>query len=256
LITPSPIVTFLGTGASGGTPGSGKSRRTESSVLVEDADTEVLIDVTGDFMEQAGRLDRSPDAILLTHAHRDASGGLAALRRWLGDSETSIPLFATAKAIEIVRARFSGLGHCDFHVFEPGDRRRIGDWTVTCHEVPHAARPDNYPTVAWKLTRTGHRLVYVSDVARPTAELREFSRDAGLLIVDGATHRRRIFTHLRIDHDLPEICDWPVERILLTQIGKSCPPHEELVDIVAGLCDRATPAYDGMEVAVPDGDAA
>lgn len=105
-----------------------------------------------------------------------------------------------------------------------GGRQDVGGWKLTCHHVPHAANADRYPTVAWKLTRSGRRLVYAPDVATPTSALREFARAAGLLIVDGATYRRRIFTHLRIDEDLPEICDWPVGRILLTQIGKSCPP--------------------------------
>ena len=68
--------------------------------------------------------------------------------------------------------------------------------------------------------------VYASDVARLTPRLREFSRGAAILVLDGSTYGRRIFTHLRIDEDLAAACEWPVERILLTQIGRSVPPHE------------------------------
>lgn len=68
------------------------------------------------------------------------------------------------------------------------------------------------------------------------------------MVVDGATYERRIFSHLRIDDDLPEICRWPVERIYLTQIGKSAPEHEELATLVSRLCPRALPAHDGLEV--------
>jgi phosphoribosyl 1,2-cyclic phosphodiesterase len=62
---------LLGTGASGGTPGGGRSRCRESSLLVHDG-TSILLDVTRDFKREPRGLDRI-DAILLTHAHRDAS---------------------------------------------------------------------------------------------------------------------------------------------------------------------------------------
>ena len=61
---------LLGTSASGGTPGGGRSRRRESSLLVRDG-TSILLDATRDFKREARGLDRI-DAILLTHAHRDA----------------------------------------------------------------------------------------------------------------------------------------------------------------------------------------
>lgn len=56
------------------------------------------------------------------------------------------------------------------------------------------------------------------------------------------------FTHLRIDEDLPEIYRWPVDRVYLTQIGKSAPAHNDLVGVVSELRPRARPAYDGLEV--------
>lgn len=46
-------ITFLGTGASNGTPGSGKSKRLESSFLIQDR-MDILIHVTRNFLEQAG----------------------------------------------------------------------------------------------------------------------------------------------------------------------------------------------------------
>ncbi len=62
--------------------------------------------------------------------------------------------------------------------------------------------------------------------------------------------RRRLLSHLTVDEALPELCEWDVERIALTQIGRSAPPHEELAPAVARLCARAFPAYDGLELAV------
>jgi hypothetical protein len=60
--------------------------------------------------------------------------------------------------------------------------------------------------------------------------------------------RRSLFSHLTIDRELPTLCRWPVERILLTQIGRTAPPHQELERAVRELCPKASPAWDGLTV--------
>jgi phosphoribosyl 1,2-cyclic phosphodiesterase len=237
---------FLGTGASGGTPGRGRSRRQESSALLED-ESRILIDVTRDFAEQA-RSVREIDAILLTHAHRDASGGLGRLRKWwLERKRDPIPVYASAETIGAVRRRLSRLDHCEFVVCRNGGRRRVGGWTVSALVVPHAR---DCPTFAWRLTRAGKTLVYASDVARLTPELARVTRGASVLVVDGAMWKRRLFSHLTIDAELPELCGWRVDRILLTQIGRTCPQHDRMAREVAALCDRARPAHDDLVMAL------
>jgi ribonuclease BN (tRNA processing enzyme) len=237
---------FLGTGASGGTPGRGRSRRRESSLLVSAGFT-VLIDLTRDFRQQASAIERI-DAVLLTHGHRDASGGVAALRSWWRERELEpIPVYASAATIRAVYRRHARLEHCELVAVREGGRRRLGPFSVTARRVPHAREP-RFPTFAWRLASGGKALVYASDVARPTAGLERFSAGASLLVIDGAMWRRRIFSHLTIDADLPRICGWGVRRILLTQIGRSAPPHERLEREVRAICRRATPAYDGLEL--------
>ena len=68
---------------------------------------------------------------------------------------------------------------------------------------------------------------------------------------DGAMWRRTLFSHLTIDRELPALCRWPVNRILLTQIGRTTPPHEQLEDAVRAICPKAAPARDGMVVELP-----
>ena len=239
---------FLGTGASGGTPGRGRSRRLESSLLIESRAT-ILIDVSRHFDEQSKVIPR-PDAILLTHGHADATGGMAALHRWWQRrDEKPIPVYANAETIEVLERRFRRLEHCDFVAVRERSRYRIGPWSVSAHTVPHA-REARYRTLAWRLEIDGKRLVYASDVSELTPDLERFSRGASLLVIDGAMWRRQIFTHLRIDQALPELCRWKVERIVLTQLGKTLPDHPRLVREVADLCERASPAHDGLELAL------
>lgn len=214
---------------------------------MHDPATSILVDATRDFERQAERLDRI-DALLLTHAHRDASGGLPALRTWsLQRDAAPVRVLAHPDTIATLETRYQRLDHCRFLPTQPGSRRRLDAWTVDAIEVPHAAEP-HIPTYAWRLRAHGVTVVYASDVASLIPELEHFARGAAVLAIDGATWRRRIFTHLRIDEDVPQLCQWDVRQILVTQIGRSAPSHRELSRAVARLCPRARPAHDGLVV--------
>src|SRR5581483_4087629 len=158
------------------------------------------------------------DAVLLTHAHRDACGGIAALRSWWWQRASEpVAVYASTETIAALRARFRRLDHCAFVPVREGERPRLGPATLTALRVPHA-RERRFPTYAWRITAGGRRLVYASDVARLTPQLRRLCRGAALLVIDGAMWGRRLFSHLTIDLELPELCGWPVDRVLLTQI--------------------------------------
>jgi hypothetical protein len=156
-----------------------------------------------------------------------------------------VPVLAAPETVAVVRRRHMRLSHFRFVEMRAGARRIIGEWTIDCREVPHSGDP-RVPTYAWRLRGPWGAVVYASDVARIDSRLARYASGAQVLVVDGATWHRTIFSHLRIDRDLPEICRWRVGRILLTQIGRSAPPHFELERNVARLCPRARPAYDGM----------
>jgi phosphoribosyl 1,2-cyclic phosphodiesterase len=209
----------------------------------------LLIDVTRDFRRQARGVGRI-DGVLLTHAHRDACGGIPELRRWLARRDaTPLRVFAAPETIMALERRHRRLDHCDFAAVRADQRRRIGQVEVVAVEVPHA-RERHFPTFAWKLRQAGSTLVYASDVARLTPELERFSRGASVLVIDGAMWGRRLFSHLTIDRHLPRLCDWRVDRILLTQIGRTAPPHDRLIRDVRNLCPRAEPAHDGLKTDV------
>jgi phosphoribosyl 1,2-cyclic phosphodiesterase len=241
-------VRFLGTGASGGTPRRGRSRRLESSAVIG-ADQRLLIDVTRDFPRQSAALERI-DAALLTHAHRDAAGGLPAMGRWWRGRELEpIAVYAHPRTLAMLRTRYARLDHCRLIAVEPGDTFQVHDVEVSAVEVPHAVDP-RFPTFARRLQSDRVTVVYASDVAQLTVELDQFARGASLLVLDGAMWRRTLFSHLRVDRDLPVACGWDVDRIRLTQIGRTAPPHERFEREVRSLCPRAAPAHDGLELRV------
>lgn len=246
-VSAAPIeLSFLGTGASGGTPGRGRSRRRESSLLVRGGGATFLFDVTRDFPVQATAL-RHVDLVLVTHAHRDASGGLPALDRFAAQGAAAIPVLASPSAIALFQRRRRPPARLRFVAVAPGEVHRFGRWRIRAQTVPHATDP-RFVTYAWKLSSGGFTLVYASDVARLEAALERFCRGAELLVLDGAMWSSAMPWHLTIDRELPRLCRWRVERILLTQIGRTAPPHAELTKKVARLCPRARPAWDGMRL--------
>lgn len=237
---------FLGTGPAGGAPGDGRSLRLESSLLVQ-GEASILLDVTRCFSAQAAGVE-AIDAVLLTHAHRDACGGVPQLRAWLqAHGRASVRVFASAETIAVLRRRYARLDHCELVPVSDGERHRVGEFTISALTVPHARDP-RYPTFAWRLRRGALALVYASDLARLTSGLRRFARGADVLVIDAALWRGALFSHLRIDQALPELRRWPVGRILLTHIGRSAPAHGQLEHEAAQLCARARPAFDGMRL--------
>lgn len=239
-------LTFLGTGAAGGTPGQGRSERRESSLLVESAAGAVLLDAPAGVERLFD--PRRLRAVLLTHAHRDAVGGLLGLARECARLGVGpVRLLASPEALGVVLPRLDPSGPLRPSALEPGRERRVAGLRARCVEVPHA-RETRFRTYAWRLRCSDAFFVYASDVARIEPPLARAARGAELLIVDGAMWGRRLFTHLTIDRELPGLCRWPVARILVTQIGRGAPPHPELRRRLAALCPRAAPAFDGKRV--------
>jgi phosphoribosyl 1,2-cyclic phosphodiesterase len=234
-------VRFLGTGPAAGRPGRGRSRRSESSLLVTATDHTILIDATRDFAHQVRGI-AGIDAVLLTHAHRDATGGIGQLDRWL---RSRVPVWATRGTVEAMTARHRELSHLDLRVAASRSPVEWRDSRFVPLLVPHA--PD-CTTFAWRIEHGSASLVYASDVARLTRSLEALCDDCDLLVLDGAMWRRRLYTHLEIGAAVSIVRRWAARRILFTQLGRSTPDHASLDRWLRGIDRRIGAAYDGLEV--------
>jgi len=111
--------TILGCGNSTGVPtignywgkcdaGEPKNRRTRSSLLVQSADTTLVIDTGPDFKEQINRTDvQALDAVLYTHGHSDHVNGIDELRVIRHKLGHLVPIYGNADTIGELKHRFS-----------------------------------------------------------------------------------------------------------------------------------------------------
>lgn len=112
-------VVFLGTGTSQGVPIIGchcevceskdpRDKRTRSSVWINTGSHKILIDAGPDLRSQLLREKiEDVDLILLTHEHKDHSGGLDDIRPIYFRKAKPMPLYALGRTIESIKKEYS-----------------------------------------------------------------------------------------------------------------------------------------------------
>lgn len=236
-------ITFLGTGPTGGV----KGQRLESSCLIETPLVNVLIDITRDFHQQSRKIS-TLDAVLITHAHLDAIGGMKDFIDFQIKKGGVVPILSLPKTIAKIKTKFTKAQELlDLHQIQAGKKLQLGDLVITPFVVKHSIQ-QGFPTLGFHFLLNGKSFAYVSDVASWDKKAAKLMEKADLLIIDGAMWGKKMVAHLDIKEILPKICKWPVKKIIFTQIGRSVPKHEILQKEIKKICPKALPAYDRMHL--------
>jgi phosphoribosyl 1,2-cyclic phosphodiesterase len=163
-------LTFLGT--RGEIKVRSRRHQRHSALLIEHENARIMIDCGADWL---GRLHTvAPTAIVLTHAHRDHAGGLAA--------GAPCPVYATGETLRLLR-RFP---IHDRRALSPKKSTAIGGVRFRAYRVRHSIRA---PAVGYRVSAKAGSFFYLPDVAKlpkPSAAL----HGVGVYIGDGATLRR------------------------------------------------------------------
>jgi phosphoribosyl 1,2-cyclic phosphate phosphodiesterase len=257
-------VTILGCGGSGGVPLMGpnwgdcnpdnpKNRRRRVSIALRQNATTILVDTSPDLRAQcldAGIAQVS--AILYTHDHADHTQGIddaRFLKKPAG--QATIPAYGTAETLATLTARFAYIFQQNTdgsgHLYKPFLRAEevTGPFQVDGIQVTAFAQDHGFGS-----TSTGYRIgnvAYCTDVAElPEAALAALD-GLDLFIVDCLRFEPHP-THAHFDKAVEWARRLKPKRTLLTHMN-----HLVDYDVIKAKCPPGVePAYDGLEIEVPD----
>ncbi len=262
-------LTILGSGTSQGVPTIGcqcevcrskdpRDIRLRSSAMIEWQDMRIVVDAGPDFRMQMLREGvRRVDAVLLTHGHKDHTGGLDDTRA-LTFAEYPIirrlQLYATAKTLETVKRHYDyafaenkyiGAPEIDLHEIVSGTTIEVcSEDRERCVEVVTIRG-----THAKGLEVTGYRfgdVAYLTDFKEIEPSERDKLRGVKVLVVN-ALRWEWHYSHFSVDEALELIRDVKPERAYLTHASHDIGLYDEAV---SKLPDGVSFAYDGLKIEV------
>jgi len=227
-------ITFLGTGPMNPIPRprhkdltcqdarkfKSKTKRTRSSVVLNNKNFNILIDASPDFLQQIKiNKIKKINAVLITHPHFDAYGGIKQLNDWL---KSPIPIYCQKQTWQIIRKRFKNLPKLKFKAIKPFNNLTINNLTILPLPVKHSIiNEKKFPTTAFKIKN----LIYCSDVKTIPAKSLKYFKNTQYIILDAAMYfNKQIFSHLNTADAILLAKKLKVKNLYLTQIGHSYPP--------------------------------
>ena len=249
-------LTFLGTGTSQGVPMIGcgcevcrstdpRDQRLRASVLVEHEGLNILVDAGPDFRQQMLRENVSHlDAILLTHNHKDHTGGLDDIRAFNYLEKKATQIYCEKYVEDSLRMEYS-------YAFEENKYPGAPEWRVhTIDERPFEIEGVKIVPIRgrhYKLPVLGFRfgnIAYCTDMNHIPEE--EFEKLKGLEhFVINCVRRGHHISHFALEGALKVAEKVGARHTWLTHLSHQLPRHEELT---AELPENVLPAFDGLTI--------
>ena len=251
-------ITFLGTGTSGGVPLIGcqcevckstdpRDKRLRTSVLIKTHKLNLVIDCGPDFRQQMLREDvRHLDAILMTHQHKDHTGGLDDIRSYNFINKRAVDIYCDEATELGIRDQYSYIfGDTDYpylpkmkFIRVEDQPFKVGEVDVTPVEVMHATMPV-------KGYRFGH-FTYITDAKTITEEERVKIRGTRILVIN-ALRPEAHYSHFNMEEALAFAADIKAETTYLTHMSHQFGLHEVTSKT---LPPGVMAAYDGLKISI------
>ena len=249
-------LTFLGTGTSQGVPMIGcgcevcksqdpRDKRLRACVLVEHEGLRVLVDAGPDFSYQMLRAGVSSlDAILLTHNHKDHTGGLDDIRAFNYHEKRATQIYCEKYVEESLRKEYSyafeeikypGAPEWDVHIIDENP------FTIKGVEItPIRGRHFKLPVLGYRFGN----IAYCTDMNHIPEE--EYSKLQGLdHFIINCVRRGRHISHYSLEQAMEVAEKVGAKHSWLTHLSHQLPCHEELTK---ELPEGILPAFDGLVI--------
>lgn len=238
-------VPMLGCGCEVCTSNDAKDKRYRSSIYVEYEGLKLLVDCGPDFRSQMLREDiRHIDAILLTHNHKDHTGGLDDVRSFNYFEKRAFPIYCEGYVQESLRREYSYA--FDEHPY-PGapqyELHAITDEPFNINGVeivPVRALHFTLPVLGFRFGRFG----YLTDASKISEESIEKFRGVETFVINAIRFKRHI-SHFTLDQALEVAAKVGAKQTFLTHLSHQLPRHEDLKKI---LPPGVEPAFDGLRI--------
>jgi phosphoribosyl 1,2-cyclic phosphate phosphodiesterase len=249
---------ILGCGTSTGVPKIGnewgkcdpaepRNARLRSSILIESAGSELLVDCGPDLRQQllaaeVGRLD----GVIVTHAHGDHCHGIDELRPIAQALGGPVPMYARADVLAELQERFAyAFAQSDFYRpivkgVEVGGELRFGEAVARFVDQPHGGPI----SLGMRVVEGDRSAAYAIDFSDLTEEMAQLYQDVDVWVADCLT-RKPHPTHMHLDGVLSAARDLAVGQVYLVHMGNGL----DYRTLQAELPDWAAPAHDGLEFA-------
>ena len=253
-------LTFLGTGTSQGVPMIGcgcevchsrdsRDKRLRASALVEHEGLTILVDAGPDFRQQMLRAEVSHlDAILLTHNHKDHTGGLDDIRAFNYLEKKASEIYCEKYVEDSLRLEYSYAfvenkypGAPEWHVHNIDDRPfRIKGVEI----IPIRGMHYKLPVLGYRFGN----IAYCTDMNHIPEE--EFEKLRGLdhFIINCVRYGKHI-SHFSLEEAVETAVKVGARHSWITHLSHQLPTYNELA---SELPDGIQPAYDGLVISSLD----
>lgn len=251
-------ITFLGTGTSGGVPLIGcqcevckstdpRDKRLRTSILIKTRNLTLVTDCGPDFRQQMLREDvRHVDGILMTHQHKDHTGGLDDIRSFNFINKKAVDIYCDEETEAGIREQYRYVFTDTDYPYLPKmnliriDNKpfNIGELEIQPIEVMHATMPV-------KGFRFGH-FTYITDAKTISSEERAKIKGTRVLVVN-ALRQDPHYSHFSLAEALELVDEIKPETTYLIHMSHQFGLHAETSK---KLPPGVFASYDGLKISI------